>query len=129
MSNDKEDIKLANIDQHLLATLNWTSQNKLLATLNWISQNKLLAESCSTFREVTFSESEFLANTPVSKTWYKHSGIQNNNPFYPFNNHLDNESAHYFAESETTKWNVDKFLTNLLMEFIIRKLSYCNISE
>ena len=35
---------------------------------DFTSQNRFLSELSSTFREVTFSESEFLAGTSVSNT-------------------------------------------------------------
>ena len=37
--------------------------------------------------------------------------------------------AHYFADSEITKRNDDKFLTNLLMKPITKNLSYCNANN
>ena len=89
----------------------------------------MLSESFSTFREVTFSESEFLADTPVLDTRYEHLESQNNNPFYLFNGQLDYVLAHYFADLETTKRNIDKFFTNLLMKPITKNLSYCNTDE
>ena len=78
---------------------------------------------------MTFSESEFLAGTPVLDTKYKHPRSQNNNPFYSFNGQLDYALAYYFANLEITKRNVDKFLTNLLMKPITKNLSYCNADE
>ena len=117
IDNDEEDIRPADLDKQRLAIPNWRPQNRLLSELS------------STFREVTFSESEFPAGTPVSDTQYEHPGSQNNNPFYPFNDQLDYALAHYFAESETTKRNVDKFLTNPLMKPITKKLSYRNADK
>lgn len=90
-------------------------------------QNRLLSKLSSTFREITFSESEFLIGILVSNTWYKHSKTQNKNRFHPFNNKLDYTLAHYFVELEITKRNIDKFLSNLLMKPITKNLSYCNI--
>lgn len=49
--------------------------------------------------------------------------------FHPFNDELDYALAHYFAESETTKGNVDKFFSNPLMRSITEKLSYQNADE
>ena len=56
ISSNEEDIRPADIDKQKPATLNWTPQNELLSELS------------STFREITFSESEFPASTPVSDT-------------------------------------------------------------
>ena len=92
-------------------------------------RNGLLGELSSNFREVTLSESEFLASIPVLATRYKHSRSQNNNLFYPFNGQLDYALAHYFADSQTTKRNVDKLLTNPLMKPITKNLSYYNVYE
>ena len=76
-----------------------------------------------------FSKSEFLAGIPVWDIRYKHSKTQNNNPFYSFNSKPDYTLAHYFADLETTKRNVHKFLTNPLMKLITKNLSYCNTDE
>ena len=76
-----------------------------------------------------FGESEFLAGIPVLDTQYKHPGSQNNNPFYPFNDQLDYALAHYFAQSETIKRNLDGFLTYPLMKPITKQLSYHNANE
>ena len=78
---------------------------------------------------MTFSKSEFPTGTPVSDTRYKHLRSQNNNPFYPFNAQLDYELAHYFADSETTKCNIDRFFTNPLIKPIIKNLLYCNANK
>ena len=111
ISNDEEDIRPANIDKERLATPNWTSQNRLLSELS------------STFREVMFSECKFSVRISILDTKYKHSGSQNHNLFYPFNGQLDYLLAHYFVDSETTKHNVDKFLTNSFMKPITKDLS------
>lgn len=92
-------------------------------------QNGLFSESSSTFKEIIFSNSKFLASISVSDTKYKQPRFSNNNLFNFFNYQLDYTLAHYFAESETTKRNVDKFLINLLIKRIIKKLSYYNIDE
>ena len=67
--------------------------------------------------------------TPISNIKYDHPGSQNDNLFYPFHNQLDYALAHYFAESETTKGNVDKFLSNPLMAPLIKKLSHQNADK
>ncbi len=115
--NDDENSRPANIDKKRPTTPNWTSRNGLLSEL---SQN---------FREVTFSKSEFPIGTPVSDTRYVHHGSQSNNPFHLFNDQLDYALAHYFAELETIKCNIDKFLSNSLMKPITKKLLYCNADE
>ena len=93
-------------------------------------QNRLLgSESSSSLREVRFSEQEFLTGTPVSNIKYDPPVSQNDNLFYLFYNQVDYSVAHYFAESENTKGNVDKFLSNLLMAPLTEKLFYQNADK
>ena len=51
-------------------------------------------------------------------------GSQNDNPFYLFDDQLNYALAKYFAESENTKGNVDRFLSDLFISPLTRKLSY-----
>lgn len=60
INNNKKDIRLADIKEQLSATLNW---------IHW---NILLTKSFLTFREITFSESEFLDGTLVLDTRHKY---------------------------------------------------------
>ncbi len=62
-------------------------------------------------------------------TRYVYPGSRSNNLFHSFNDQLDYALVHYFAESETTKCNIDKFLSNPLMKPITKKLSYRNADE
>ena len=117
INNNKKDIRLADIDK------------EKPAIPNWMSQNGLLIELSLTFKEVTFNEYKFPAGILVLDTRFKHPGSQNNNFLYNFNDQLDYLLAHYFANSETTKCNIDKFITNLLMKPITKDLSYCNADE
>ncbi len=86
-------------------------------------------ESLLTLTKEWFSSHEFLAGTPISNKKYKHLGFIYQNGFYHFNDQLDYGLAHYFTESETTKGNVNKFLTDLLMAPLTKKLSYKNIDK
>ena len=93
-------------------------------------RDRLLAsESLSSLREEWFIGNKFPAGTPVSDIKYNHPGLKHQNSFYPFNDQLDYTLAHYFAESEITKGNVNKFLSNPLMTPLIKKLSYKNADE
>lgn len=94
-----------------------------------MSQNGPQSELSSTFKEEMIDESKFPASTPVLNTKYKHFRSWNNNPFYFFNDQIDYKLAHYFADSEITKRNIDKLLTNPLMEFIIKSFLYRNADE
>ncbi len=89
----------------------------------------LESESSSSLREVRFSVHKFAAGTPVSNIKYNYRGFQNDNLFHPFHDQLDYGLAKYFAESETTKSNIDKFLSDLLMAPLTEKLSYQNADE
>ncbi len=90
-----------------------------------IPQDGLLtSELSSSLREVRFSEQEFPADIPISDIKYHHPGSQNNNPFYLFNDQFDYILATYFTESETTKGNIDRFLSDPLMASLNEKLSY-----
>ncbi len=89
----------------------------------------LESELSSSLREVRFSNQEFIASTPVSNIKYNHFGFQNNNPFYPFHDQLDYGQTKYFAESKTTKSNIDKFLFDLLIALLTKKLSYQNTDK
>lgn len=75
---------------------------------------------------MTFIESKFLASILVLDTRYKYFRSQNNNSFYLFNNQVVYTLVHYFANSETTKNNIDKFLTNFLIKLITKHLLYYN---
>ncbi len=93
-------------------------------------QDGLLAsELSSSLREVRFCEQGFPAGIPVSDIKYHHPGSQNDNPFHPFNDQLDYALATFFAESETTKDNVDRFLSDPLMAPLTEKLSYRNADK
>lgn len=49
--------------------------------------------------------------------------------FYLFNNQLDYILTYNFADSMTTKGNVDRFLSNLLIVLLNKKLSYQNADK
>ena len=105
---------------------NTRSRAKARCTL----QDRLLgSESSSSLKEVRFSEKEFPIGTTVFNIKFDHPRSQNDNLFYLFHNQLDYAPAHYFVESETTKSNIDKFLSNPLMALLIKKLFYQNADE
>ncbi len=93
-------------------------------------QARVLGSKSSSFlSEIKFSDQEFSAGTTVSNIKYNHPRFQNNNSFYPFYDRLDHGLAKYFVESKTTKSNVDKFLSELLMASLTEKLFYRNADE
>ena len=87
------------------------------------------SESLATLRQEWLSNHKFPADTSISDKKYKHLGSKYKNCFYPFNDQLDYGIAHEFANSETTKSNMNKFLTDSLMAPFTEKLSYKNINE
>lgn len=88
-------------------------------------QNRFLAnELLSSLRKIKFNEQEFSIGKFVSDIKYHYLDSQNNNSFYSFNDQLDYALANYFAKSKTTKGNVDRFLSNILITPFIAKLSY-----
>ena len=75
-------------------------------------------------REKWFNSHIFSISISISNKKYKHSGSKYKNSFYSFNDELDYGLAHYFAKLETTKGNMNKFLTDFLMTSLIKKLFY-----
>ena len=114
----------------LLDETNYTIRDATDSPTKRISRNGLLtSESLSSLREEWFTGKEFPAGTPVSDIKYNHPGLKHQNSFYPFNDQLDYALTHYFAESEMTKGNVNKFLSDLLMTPLTKKLFYKNTDE
>lgn len=90
--------------------------------------NGLLSELSSTFRKITFSESQFPANILNLDIRYEYLESQIKNIFYLFSDQLDYILVHYFAKLETIKCNIDKFFSILLIKSITEKLSYRNVN-
>lgn len=76
-----------------------------------------------------FNSHEFLTNTQISNIKYRHLGIKYKSSFYSFNNQFDYVLAHYFVELKTTKGNINKFLINLLIASLTKKLFYKNADK
>lgn len=94
------------------------------------SHNGLLASGSSSFlRKVRFSRQEFSADQLVSDIKYHHLGYQNDNLFHPCNNQLDYVLAKYFAVSETTNGNIDRFPSDPLIAQLTTKLSDRNTDK
>ena len=89
----------------------------------------LTSESLSALREEWFSSYKFPTGTRILDIKYRYPGSKYNSSFYPFNDQLDYALAHYFVESKTIKSNVNKFLTDLLMAPLTKKLSYKDVDE
>lgn len=81
------------------------------------------------FKEVIFNKFFFLFKILVLDIKYEHFRNKNNNLFYLLNNQLDYIMTYYFMELKIIKCNINKFLSNLLIKFIIKKLLYFNIDK
>ena len=114
----------------LLDETNYTVRNTTnLLTKNIPWNGLLVSEFLSLSREGWFTRNEFLASTPISNIKYNHREVKHQNSFYLFHNQLNNALAHYFVESEATKSNVNKFLSDLLMTPLTKKLLFKNADE
>ena len=114
----------------MLDKTNYTVKDATDLPTKGTPRDRLLAsESSSSLREEWFTRKEFPIGILVSNIKYNHLGLKYQNNFYPFNNQLNYTLAHYFAKSETTKGNVNKFLSDPLMTLLIKKLSYKNFDE
>lgn len=93
-----------------------TTTNGFFKTLieDALQKGLLANEFWLVLREEQFSNYEFLADKSKSDKKYRHPGSKHKSTFYLFNDQLDYALAHYFAESETTKGNLNKFLTDPL---------------
>ena len=118
IERDHRDLVGENSDTRSCARAGRTSQDRLFES-----------RSPSSLREVRFSEQELPTGTPVSNIKYDHLESKDNNLFYLFHNQLDYTLAYYFAKSENTKGNVNKFLSNQLMVPLTKKLSYQNTDK
>lgn len=78
---------------------------------------------------MTLDKSKFLAGILVLDTRYKQLKSQNNNLFYSLNGQVNYALAYYFADSETIKLNVVKFLIHLLIKPMIKNHLYQNTNK
>lgn len=108
INNSNKNSKLTDGDQQRLTLLNFILWNKPLYDL---SQN---------FRHVIFSKSKFLVSILVLNTRYEYFRREISNLIYLFNNQFDFVLAENFTECEIFKHNIDKFLSNLLIKFILK---------
>ena len=117
-------------ESQLLDEINYTVRDIIDSPTKKTLRDGLLAsESLSSLSEEWFTENKFPAGIPVLNIKYNHLGLKYRNGFYPFNNQLDYALTHYFAESETTKGNINKILSDPLMTPLNKKLSYKNADE
>ena len=95
-----------------------------------MSWKKMLASRFSSaLIEEWFSSYEFLAGIYISNIKYRYLGSKHNSSFYSFNDQLEFALAYYFAESETTKSNKNKFLSAPLIEPLTKKLFNKNANK
>ena len=114
----------------LLNKTNYTVKYAIDLSTKSIPRDRLLVSKfLSSLRKEWFTRNEFLTGTLISNIKYNHPRVKHQNSFYPFNDQLDYALAHYFAESKTTKGDINKFLSDLLMTPLTEKLSYKNADE
>ncbi len=109
-----------------IATVNGIPE---IPTEDTLWKKPFASEFLLVLKEEWFSSHEFLASTPISDKKYKHPRSKYKDSLYLFNDQFDYNLAYYFAESETTKSNMNKFLTDFLMVSFIKNLSYKNANE
>lgn len=88
-----------------------------------------MSKSSLALKKKQFGSHKFAIGIPVLNKKYRHLESKCKNTFNLFNYEFDYTLAYYFAESETTKKNMNKFLINSLMASLIKKLSYKNANE
>ena len=130
--DDKIDILDENLEDgnQLLDKTNYIIRDTIDLPIKRIPQDELLiSKFLSSLRDEWFIGNELPAGIPVSNIKYNHPELKHQNSFYPFNDQFDYVLAHYFAELEITKSNINKFLSDLLMIPLTKKLSYKNANE
>ena len=112
----------------MLNETNYTVRDATDSPTERIPWDGLLASKFSSLlRKEWFTGNKFLAGTPASDIKYNYPGLKYQNSYYLFNDQLDYALAHYFAELETTKGNINKFLSDPLMTSLTKKLFYKNL--
>ena len=84
----------------------------------------LVSELLLYLKEFKFSKQKFRIDKLLFIIKYHYLGFQNNNIFHVFNYQLDYGLSTYIAKFETRKSNIDRFLSNLLMALLMKKLFY-----
>ena len=88
-----------------------------------------VSEFLLVLRDEWYSSHEFLTSIPISDKKYKYLKSKYKNSFYFFNNQLDYNFEHHFRKFKTIKDNMNKFLIDVLMTLLIKKLSYKNANQ
>lgn len=83
----------------------------------------------SLLRKKRFSRNKFPADIPISDIKYNNLGLKQQNSFYLFYNQLAYTLTHSFVKSKIIKDSVNKFLFDLLITSLTKKLSYKNTDE
>lgn len=89
----------------------------------------MVSKFLSILKEKWFNSHKFLLSRLILDKRYKQSELKFKSTFHFFNHQLDYTLAYYFAESEITKGNINKLLTNLLMALFTKKLLYKNANK
>lgn len=114
----------------MIGKIDYTKSDALDTPNKRTPWHRLLAsESLLLLRKEWFTGNEFSASIPILIIKYNHPGLQYKNSFYLFKDQFYYTLAYYFAKSKTTKANVNKLLSDLLMTLFTEKLSYKNANE
>ena len=111
---------------NIIVTANGTPD---MPTVDIFWKRLLASKFLSALREEWFSSYEFRANTQISDIKYRYLESKYNSGFYPFKYWFDYILAHYFADSETIKSNVNKCWIDPWIVFFTKKLFYKNADE
>ena len=114
----------------LLDEINYIVRDTTELPTKMIPRNRLFTSKfLLSLREEWFTRNKFPAGISISDIKYNHLGLKYQNICYQFNDQLDYVLAHYFAESKTTKGNINKFLSDPLMTLFTKKLFYKNANK
>ena len=114
----------------MLDKINYTVRVATDSPTKKIPWDELLpSKSLSLLREEWFTRNKISTSIPVSDIKYNHLRLKYQNSFYLFNDQLEYTLAHYFAKSEMIKGNVNKFLSDLLITPLTKKLFYKNADK
>lgn len=125
---NKENILVGNLENNegdlLSKTNNNTATNGVAKMLikHMLWKRLLTSKFLSALKKEWFNSYEFFAGTTISNKKYRHLRSKHNKQ-------QNYTLAYYFAESKTIKGNVNKFLTDLLMTLLHKKLSYKNVDK
>lgn len=108
--------------------------NTLICIKNCLSgltfRDKLFTCKLSLFlKNVRFYKEKFFVSELVLNIKNYYPNFQNNDLFYLLNNVLDYTTTNYFARFKSIKIKINKYLSDLLIARLIKKLFYQNSNK